>query len=176
MAVEVAKEFKISTTTFSSLIEHESRFDPLIKDSPQGDRGILQINRKWHAEVSDACAYDPECAMRWAAQYIADNGYDEWTVCNCYAFAQVKVGKRLPPSKDIRPNSTPIVGSIAILNFNGVIHYQVVTGLDEDGYSYIGANREGCVIAKGHDQWGDPRLVGFFDPHAVDSRTQSKGP
>lgn len=28
------------------------------------DRGILQINNKWHAEVSDACAYDPACAFQ----------------------------------------------------------------------------------------------------------------
>src|SRR5687767_3846680 len=28
------------------------------------DRGILQINSRWHPEVSDGCAYDPACAFR----------------------------------------------------------------------------------------------------------------
>lgn len=30
---------------------------------PSEDRGILQINNYWHAEVSDACAFDPVCAF-----------------------------------------------------------------------------------------------------------------
>jgi len=28
------------------------------------DRGILQINSRWHSEVSDGCAYDPLCAFQ----------------------------------------------------------------------------------------------------------------
>ncbi|WP_220199441.1 transglycosylase SLT domain-containing protein [Ktedonospora formicarum] len=27
------------------------------------DRGILQINNYWHSEVTDACAFDPQCAF-----------------------------------------------------------------------------------------------------------------
>jgi len=28
------------------------------------DRGILQINSRWHAEVTDSCAYDPLCSFQ----------------------------------------------------------------------------------------------------------------
>ena len=37
------------------------------------DRGLLQINSRWHPEVSDTCAYDPACAMR-AAYTISQRG------------------------------------------------------------------------------------------------------
>lgn len=30
---------------------------------PSTDRGVLQINSYWHAEVSDACAFNPACAF-----------------------------------------------------------------------------------------------------------------
>lgn len=37
------------------------------------DRGLLQINSRWHPEVSDSCAYDPACAMR-AGYTISSKG------------------------------------------------------------------------------------------------------
>ena len=30
------------------------------------DRGVLQINREWNPDVSDACAFDPVCSFAWA--------------------------------------------------------------------------------------------------------------
>jgi hypothetical protein len=44
------------------------------------DRGILQINNRWHPEVSDACAYDPACSMQ-AAYRISNRGtnFQPWT-------------------------------------------------------------------------------------------------
>lgn len=39
------------------------------------DRGLLQINNVYHAEVTDACAYDPACAMT-AAFRISRRGTD----------------------------------------------------------------------------------------------------
>lgn len=37
------------------------------------DRGILQINNYWHKEVSDNCAFDPQCAFN-AGYRISNNG------------------------------------------------------------------------------------------------------
>src|SRR5579875_732127 len=44
------------------------------------DRGILQINNKAHPEVSDACAYNIQCAFN-AAYTISNRGTDftPWT-------------------------------------------------------------------------------------------------
>lgn len=40
------------------------------------DRGLWQINRRWHPGVSDACAYDVECSTRYA--YRLSNGGWNW--------------------------------------------------------------------------------------------------
>jgi Lysozyme like domain/LysM domain len=41
------------------------------------DRGWLQINDFWHKEVTDDCAYDPECAAK-AAYVISNHGSSFW--------------------------------------------------------------------------------------------------
>lgn len=160
-----ALRHNLSTTTFSNLIYSESRWNPDIPDNNTNgsrDRGLMQISKRWHPEVDDTCAYDVDCAMDWTAAYIEKHGWDEWVPCNCYLYAETIVGP-LPLAQYIKPNTTAHVGAIAILNFNGVIHYQVVTGFDKTGYFYDGANRVKCLVKHGHDDWGDSRLVGFYD-------------
>lgn len=44
-------------------------------------RGIFQISRRWHPEVSDAEAHDPDFASRWAAEMFAAGHARQWT---CY--------------------------------------------------------------------------------------------
>ena len=40
------------------------------------DRGLWQINSKWHPEVSDACAFDPNCAA--SAVFKISRGGTYW--------------------------------------------------------------------------------------------------
>lgn len=42
-------------------------------------RGLYQISRRWHPEVSDAQAFDPDFAAEWAAQRFAAGYAREWT-------------------------------------------------------------------------------------------------
>lgn len=59
----------------------ESGLDPSIRGkSDPRDRGIVQINSYWHPEVSDACAFNPQCAMQQAYR-ISKGGTDfsQWT-------------------------------------------------------------------------------------------------
>jgi hypothetical protein len=42
------------------------------------DRGILQINSYYHKEVSDACAFNIECATAWTISRIDQGHQDEW--------------------------------------------------------------------------------------------------
>ena len=62
----------------------ESELHTVPKDNVNSDgsrdRGILQINSKAHAEVSDSCCYDPVCAFE-AAYTISKNGtnFSAWT-------------------------------------------------------------------------------------------------
>lgn len=51
------------------------------------DRGIVQINSAYHPEVSDACAFDPECAFQQAYR-ISSSGarFTPWSVFNSGAY------------------------------------------------------------------------------------------
>jgi hypothetical protein len=40
------------------------------------DRGLFQINDRWHPEVSDSCAFDPRCNAE--AAYEISNGGRNW--------------------------------------------------------------------------------------------------
>lgn len=43
------------------------------------DRGLFQINSKFHSEVSNKCAYDYECALPHFARIYHERGWCEWT-------------------------------------------------------------------------------------------------
>lgn len=45
------------------------------------DRGLWMINNKYHAEVSDECAYDGICSTKQAIRIMKSRGFNEWT---CY--------------------------------------------------------------------------------------------
>ncbi len=51
------------------------------------DRGILQINNKYHSEVSDTCAYNEACAFQ-AAYTISSQGtnFSPWTTYKTGAY------------------------------------------------------------------------------------------
>jgi hypothetical protein len=49
---------------------------------PSTDRGIAQFNSYWHPEVSDACAFDPECAIR--EMYRVSSGGSDFTQWAAY--------------------------------------------------------------------------------------------
>jgi len=42
------------------------------------DRGIYQISRKWHPEISDKCAYDIRCSTEFTMNMINDGRQHEW--------------------------------------------------------------------------------------------------
>lgn len=68
----------------------ESRLRPDargVNDDGSVDRGWLQINDRWHAEVSDACAYDPACAAKEALR-ISNGGtsFSPWSTFNSGAY------------------------------------------------------------------------------------------
>ena len=158
-AIAIAEEYEISTTTFNNLIFSESSWDPT-KDNG-ADRGLLQINRTYHPEVSDECAFDPECAMRWSAQRIKDGYLYEWTPANCYSFVKTLV--KVPLMRSIIPNSAPSVGVVAIFQYK-VPHLAYVEKLTENGFWVKEANYEPAKITRRFIKWDDPRLKGFYAP------------
>ncbi len=68
-----------------AIVLAESGGDPTIihtagNTPPSRDRGLWQINDHWHSEVTDDCAFDPDCSTQ-AAFRISKNGTDfnQWS-------------------------------------------------------------------------------------------------
>jgi hypothetical protein len=63
---------------------HESRGNAGIvndkNNTPAGsrDRGLWQFNDHWNPQVSDACAFDPDCATKAAADLYRRAGWNPW--------------------------------------------------------------------------------------------------
>jgi hypothetical protein len=54
-------------------------YDPGATGDGGESRGLWQINRIYHPEVSDQCAYNVECSTDWALQRIMDGNINEWS-------------------------------------------------------------------------------------------------
>ena len=51
------------------------------------DKGIAQINDKWHSEVSEACAFDPLCALREMYRISAQGtAWSPWSTYKNYSY------------------------------------------------------------------------------------------
>lgn len=164
-AIRIAEEFQISTTTFTNLLQSESGFDPDNYNKETGDRGIAQINERWHKEVSDECAYDPDCALAWSAQRIKDGYISEWVVCSCVATARLKV-PNLPrgDAKTLIPNSSMQNAEIIILEYSGVRHLAVIEKIRNDGILVFEGNFKPCTINNRLIPWSEveKNLIGFW--------------
>jgi hypothetical protein len=61
------------------IVSHESRHHPEATGDGGESRGLWQINKSWHPEVSDACAYDVTCSTDWSLERIRAGYVDEWS-------------------------------------------------------------------------------------------------
>lgn len=62
----------------------ESRLDPhaINNNMEYGvDRGLFQINSRYHPEVSNECAFDVTCSTKWTMDMINEGHQDQWA-CN----------------------------------------------------------------------------------------------
>lgn len=65
--------FNLWRGTLGRQVWLESTFDPIAKGvADPDDTGIAQINLRIHSTITEAQAFDPVFAFRWAAQYITD--------------------------------------------------------------------------------------------------------
>ncbi len=81
LIVKVAKEKGFENVEGLLNLAHcESRFTPTAFNptNNSNDRGIYQISKRWHPEVSDDVAYSPKKATEWTIERLeAGYGY-EW--------------------------------------------------------------------------------------------------
>ena len=61
------------------IVTHESRHHPEATGDGGESRGLWQINKAWHPEVSDACAYNVTCSTDWSLERIRAGHVDEWS-------------------------------------------------------------------------------------------------
>lgn len=80
---------------------------------------------------------------------------------NCYAYIAQYV--KLPPTREILPNTAIYPGVVAIFQYK-VKHYALVEKLTEEGFVVKESNYTPGVIGERFIKWNDPKLIGFFDP------------
>jgi hypothetical protein len=83
--VKRAAEAKgVSPRVAEWIVFHESRHRPEATGDGGKSRGLWQINKDWHPEVSDACAYNVPCSTAWSLDRIRAGHIDEWSTWkNC---------------------------------------------------------------------------------------------
>lgn len=74
-----AKKYGVNVTDALWIVSHESQFDPTKKGDDGQSRGLWQISRVYHPEVSDKCAFDIECSTRWSLNHIIAGHIQEWS-------------------------------------------------------------------------------------------------
>lgn len=68
------------------IVKHESSFDPRAKGDGEASRGLWQISRIYHPEVTDAEAYSVASSTEWSLGRIRSGKVNEWSSYrNCMA-------------------------------------------------------------------------------------------
>ena len=75
----VAKANGVSPEVAEWIVTHESQHRPEAIGDGGESRGLWQINKSWHPEVSDACAYNVKCSTNWSVKRIRAGYVDEWS-------------------------------------------------------------------------------------------------
>lgn len=81
----------VNVTDALWIVSHESQWNAAKPGEDGNSRGLWQISRIWHPEVSDQCAYDWQCSTQWALDWIAEGHIEQWSTwrfrCQWYADA-----------------------------------------------------------------------------------------
>ena len=68
------------------IVKHESSFNPHARGDGDASRGLWQISRVYHPEVSDDEAFGVTTSTQWSLQRIRDGKVSEWSSYrNCRA-------------------------------------------------------------------------------------------
>ena len=61
------------------IVKHESSFNPRAQGDGESSRGLWQISRIYHPEVSDAIAFDVASSTAWSLGRIRSGKVKEWS-------------------------------------------------------------------------------------------------
>jgi len=79
--ITTAKTYGVDEKLALKVAECESGFNPTainVNTSGSKDRGLYQWNDKYHPEISDICAFDPQCATTKFCQAVKANNLSWW--------------------------------------------------------------------------------------------------
>ncbi len=68
------------------IVKHESQFNPLAKGDGEASRGLWQISRIYHPEVTDRVAFNVASSTDWSLERIRAGKVNEWST---YRFCRV---------------------------------------------------------------------------------------
>ncbi len=74
-----AMEYGVNPKLALWIVKHESQFDPHAKGDGEASRGLWQISRIYHPEVSDAVAFNVASSTEWSLERIRSGKVNEWS-------------------------------------------------------------------------------------------------
>jgi hypothetical protein len=85
-----AEALGVSSEEVSFIVSHESGWDPTRTGDDANSRGVFQISRIWHPEVSDQCAFNLVCSTSWSLRWILSGHVNQWSTwrlrCKLYPY------------------------------------------------------------------------------------------
>lgn len=181
-AVEIAPEFtidqkidnyaskwNISSTTLHNLALSESGLNATSTNGD--DRGIVQINKIYHPEITDAEAFDTDFSLNYAAEQISKGKESEWVACDCASFVKVMLARegytlpRIIDAGNLDINSrVPVKGGVVILAYPQAHHIAFIKSIDAEGIHIVESNFQHCLIGSRVLSPSDPHIMGYYDP------------
>src|SRR5262249_18699541 len=61
------------------IVKHQSSFNPRARGDGEASRGLWQISRIYHPEVTDATAFSVTSSTAWSLERIREGKADEWS-------------------------------------------------------------------------------------------------
>jgi hypothetical protein len=74
-----ATEYGVNPKLALWIVKHESEFNPRAKGDGEASRGLWQISRVYHPEVSDAMAFNVASSTEWSLERIRSGKANEWS-------------------------------------------------------------------------------------------------
>ncbi len=74
-----AMEFGVNPLLALWIVKHESQFNPRARGDGEASRGLWQISKIYHPEVSDAAAFSVASSTEWSLARIRAGKANEWS-------------------------------------------------------------------------------------------------
>lgn len=74
-----AGEYGVDPRLALWIVKHESQFNPRAKGDGEASRGLWQISKIYHPEVSDADAFSVTSSTHWSLNRIRSGKVNEWS-------------------------------------------------------------------------------------------------